>query len=61
MSNDRMEGAAHKAAGAVKETAGMVTGNRKLQAKGAAEKTAGSMQNKLGKAEDKAKAQLKKH
>jgi uncharacterized protein YjbJ (UPF0337 family) len=55
-----MEGAAHKAAGAIKEAAGKVTGNVGLQAKGATEKTVGGAQNNLGKAEDKAKAQAKK-
>ena len=61
MSQNRIEGAGRKAAGALKETAGKVTGNRKLQAKGAAEKMVGSAQNTLGKAQDKAASVLKKH
>jgi uncharacterized protein YjbJ (UPF0337 family) len=60
MSKDRMDGAAHKAGGAIKEAAGKVTGNVGLQAKGAAEKAAGTVQNKVGKVEDKAKAEAKK-
>jgi len=60
MSNDRVEGAAHKAGGAIKEAAGKVTGNIGLQAKGTAEKVAGSVQNAAGKAEDKAKSEAKK-
>jgi uncharacterized protein YjbJ (UPF0337 family) len=61
MSQNRVEGAGRKAAGAIKEATGKVTGNRKLQAKGVAEKMVGSAQNKLGKAQDKAKAAIKRH
>ena len=60
MSKDRVDGAARKAAGAVKQAAGKVTGNRSLQAKGAAEKAAGTVQNKAGKFEDKVKHEAKK-
>lgn len=59
MSQNRVEGAGRKAAGAIKEATGKVTGNRKLQAKGAVEKMAGTAQNKLGKVQDKAKSSLK--
>jgi uncharacterized protein YjbJ (UPF0337 family) len=59
MSQNRVEGAGRKAAGAIKEATGKVTGNRKMQAKGAAEKMVGSAQNKLGKAQDKARSSLK--
>jgi uncharacterized protein YjbJ (UPF0337 family) len=59
MSQNRIEGAGRKAAGAIKEATGKVTGNRKMQAKGMAEKMAGSAQNKLGKAEDKVRSRLK--
>jgi len=52
MSDDRMEGAGHKAAGAIKEGLGKLTGDSKLQAEGLTEKTAGSMQNGVGKLED---------
>ncbi len=60
MSKDRVEGAGHKAAGAIKEAAGKVTGNVGLQAKGAAEKVVGSAQNAAGKVEDKVKDEAKK-
>jgi uncharacterized protein YjbJ (UPF0337 family) len=59
MSQNRVEGAGRKAAGAIKEATGKLTGNRKLQAKGMAEKMAGSAQNKLGKAQDKVGSKLK--
>ena len=49
MSGNRVEGAARKAAGAVKEGVGRVTGDRKMEAEGAAEKTGGSVQNKSAK------------
>jgi len=60
MSSNRIEGAAHKAAGAIKEAAGKVTGNEDLEIDGAAEKVAGDVQNKLGKAQDKIADELKK-
>ncbi|HWA60099.1 MAG TPA: CsbD family protein [Caulobacteraceae bacterium] len=53
MSTNRIEGAARKASGAIKEAAGKATGDREMEAKGAAEKVAGSVQNKVGKAQDK--------
>jgi uncharacterized protein YjbJ (UPF0337 family) len=59
MSTNRVEGAAHKAAGAIKEAAGKAVGNPNLEAKGAAEKAAGTVQNKVGKAQDKVGNSLK--
>ena len=53
MSTNRIEGAAHKAAGAIKQAAGKAVVNDRLQAEGAAEKAAGSAQNAVGKAQDK--------
>ena len=53
MSTNRIEGAAKKAAGAIKQTAGKAVGNERLQVEGAAEKAAGDIQNKVGKAQDK--------
>lgn len=41
MSANRIEGAAKKASGAIKEAAGKATGNDRLRAKGAAEKAVG--------------------
>jgi uncharacterized protein YjbJ (UPF0337 family) len=52
MNNNRTEGAGRKAAGAIKEAVGKLTGDKTLQAKGVAEKAAGSVQNAAGKAED---------
>jgi len=52
MSDNRIKGAAHKASGAIKEAAGKVTHNPKLEAKGKAEKVMGAVQNKAGKVED---------
>ena len=52
MDKDRISGAAHQAKGAIKETAGKVTGDGKLQAEGAAEKAAGKVQNAIGGAKD---------
>jgi uncharacterized protein YjbJ (UPF0337 family) len=52
MSQNRIDGAAHKAAGAIKEAAGKALGNKELEAKGAAEKAVGEAQNDVGKAQD---------
>jgi len=60
MSTNRIEGAVRKASGALKETAGRATGNRKLQAEGAVEKAAGTAQNKVGKAQDKLASTLRR-
>jgi uncharacterized protein YjbJ (UPF0337 family) len=60
MSQNRIEGAAHKAAGAIKEVAGKATGNKELEAKGAAEKILGDAQNEVGKAQDTLGNALKK-
>jgi uncharacterized protein YjbJ (UPF0337 family) len=45
---DKVEGAAHQLKGKVKELAGKITDNPKLQAKGTAEKTGGKVQEKVG-------------
>ena len=45
---DKVKGAFHTAKGKVKEVAGKVTDNPKLQAKGLVEKLAGKAQKKLG-------------
>lgn len=52
MDKDRIGGAAHQAKGAVKQAAGKVTGDRKLQAEGAAEKAGGKVQNAVGGTKD---------
>jgi uncharacterized protein YjbJ (UPF0337 family) len=43
-----MEGTFHEAKGKVKEMAGQITNNPKLEAKGKAEKIAGKAQEKVG-------------
>jgi DNA-binding transcriptional LysR family regulator/uncharacterized protein YjbJ (UPF0337 family) len=55
MDKDRVEGAGHQAKGAVKETVGKMTGDKKTQASGAAEKAAGKVQNAVGGAKDAAR------
>lgn len=53
MDKDRIKGAAKQAVGSVKETAGKVTGDTKLQAEGTIEKTAGHAQKTVGSVKDK--------
>src|SRR5919202_3765025 len=48
MDKDRMAGAAKQTKGAIKDAAGKVTGNTKLQAEGKADKTAGKVQSTVG-------------
>jgi uncharacterized protein YjbJ (UPF0337 family) len=55
MDKDRVLGAAHQAKGSAKETAGKLTGDKKLQAEGAGEKAAGKVQNAVGGAKDAVK------
>jgi len=52
MDKDRIEGSANQAKGALKQAAGKITGDAKLQAEGAADKTKGKMQNAIGGAKD---------
>lgn len=59
MSTNRIEGAARKATGAIKEAAGKAVGNDRLRAEGAVEKAAGSAQNAVGKAQDKIGAKIR--
>ncbi len=55
MDKDRVEGSAKQAGGAVKEVAGKITGDSKLQAEGKAEKLAGKAQNAVGGLKDAAR------
>ena len=48
---DKAEGKKDQAVGAVKETAGKMTGNEDLEARGTVQKTAGKVQDKVGDAE----------
>jgi len=52
MDKDRIEGSATQAKGAIKEAAGKVTGDTKLQTEGKADKAAGKVQNAIGGAKD---------
>jgi uncharacterized protein YjbJ (UPF0337 family) len=52
MSKETFEGAAQKGVGAVKEAAGRMLHDRKLQAEGLADKAAGAAKETLGKAKD---------
>lgn len=45
---NRVEGAADKAKGSVKEAAGKVTGDSKLQAEGKSDKAGGALKNAVG-------------
>lgn len=53
MDKDRIKGSAKQAKGAVKETAGKVTGDSKLEAEGKGDKVAGKVQNAVGGLKDK--------
>lgn len=52
MDKDRIEGIAKQAKGAVKDVAGKLTGDAKLQAEGKADKAEGKIQNAVGGAKD---------
>jgi uncharacterized protein YjbJ (UPF0337 family) len=58
--SNRVEGIGHQIKGAVKEAAGKVTGDTKLQAEGTAEKVAGKAQNAVGGAADAVRDAAKK-
>lgn len=59
MDKDRIEGAARTAKGSIKEAAGKVLGDKKMEAEGTAEKAAGKVQNAVGGAKDAARDALK--
>lgn len=50
--HDRIEGAAKQAGGNIKEAAGKVTGDEKLQAEGRADQVEGKIQNTVGGIKD---------
>jgi len=52
MDKDRINGIADQAKGAVKDAAGKVTGDAKLQAEGKADKVKGKLENAVGGAKD---------
>ncbi len=53
MDKDRIKGAAQQAKGAIKESAGKMTGDAKLESEGKADKLAGKVQNAVGGMKDK--------
>jgi uncharacterized protein YjbJ (UPF0337 family) len=52
MDKDRIKGSAQQAKGAIKEVAGKVTGDTKLEAEGKADRVAGKVQNAIGGLKD---------
>ena len=52
MDKDRIEGSAEQAKGKVKEVAGKVTGDSKLEGEGKADQVAGKIQNTVGGIKD---------
>jgi uncharacterized protein YjbJ (UPF0337 family) len=60
MDKDRIEGAAKKIKGSVKESAGKLTGDAKLRAEGKADKAEGTVQNAIGGLKDAAREKDKK-
>ena len=52
MDKDRIEGSAEQAKGKVKEVAGKVTGDSKLEGEGNADQVAGKVQNAIGGIKD---------
>ena len=60
MDKDRINGAADQAKGAVKDAAGKLTGDTKLQAEGQADKLKGKVENAVGGAKDTMREQLNK-
>jgi uncharacterized protein YjbJ (UPF0337 family) len=61
MDKDRIQGSFDQAKGAVKEGAGKLTGDKKLQAEGKADKVAGKVESAVGGAKDAARDALNKH
>ena len=59
MDKDRIEGSAEQAKGKVKEVAGKVLGDSKLEAEGKGDQVAGKVQNTVGGAKDAVRDALK--
>jgi len=55
MNKDRIEGAAEQAKGKVKEVAGKVTGDSKLETEGKVDQVAGKIKNTVGGLKDAVK------
>lgn len=52
MDKDRIHGSADQAKGAIKDAAGKITGDTKLEAEGKADKLKGKVENAVGGAKD---------
>jgi uncharacterized protein YjbJ (UPF0337 family) len=61
MDKDRIKGSADQAKGAVKDAAGKVTGDAKLQAEGKADKVKGKIENAVGGAKDSMRDHMNRH
>ena len=55
MDKDRIKGSAEQAKGSIKQAAGKVVGDKKLEDEGNAEKTVGKVQNAIGGLKDAAR------
>ena len=55
MDREQIKGAADKAKGAIKDTAGKLTGDKKLQSEGKLDKAKGSARNLAGDVKDAAR------
>jgi uncharacterized protein YjbJ (UPF0337 family) len=58
MDKDRVEGSAKQVKGTIKDTAGKMTGDSKMQAEGKADKAEGKVQNTVGGMKDKVRHAL---
>jgi uncharacterized protein YjbJ (UPF0337 family) len=59
MDKDRVEGSAKQMKGSVKDAAGKLMGDSKLEAEGKADKAEGKVQNTIGSAKDKIRDALR--
>jgi uncharacterized protein YjbJ (UPF0337 family) len=59
MHKDQMKGAAKDAKGSMKQAAGKMTGDERMQAEGAADMTVGKVQKGVGNLKDAARNALK--
>ena len=59
MNKDRIEGSAEQAKGKIKEVAGKVTGDSKLEIEGKVQQTTGKIQNAVGGLKDLVKDAVK--
>lgn len=60
MDKDRTQGGQNKVVGKVKEMAGKLTGNERLEAEGKAQQVGGTVQGKVGEAKDTVRGTVKR-